>query len=148
MSSEYRLAPSLAARLVGLALVGSAALVLVTTIVVAAVDWSVTVLVVVAVLTLVSTAGLALATRRLPVLEADENGYRVRWIRGAGAKAGTWRQVEDAVAASPAGIDCIVLRLRDGRTTSIPVDAVDADRDRFVAEIRAHLSRGEGLRPL
>ncbi|MGZ5405635.1 MAG: hypothetical protein ACXWDL_13370, partial [Nocardioides sp.] len=67
---------------------------------------------------------------------------------GAGTKAAAWRDVEDAVAASPGGIDCVVLRLRDGRTTSIPVEAVEVERQRFVAEIRAHLSRGQGLRPL
>ena len=148
MSSGYRLAPAMAARLVGLALVGSAALVLVATILVAALDWSALVLVVVVVPALVATGWLAVATRRIPVLAVDEAGYRVRWVRGAGAKAAAWREVEDAVAASPGGIDCVVLRLRDGRTTSLPVDAIDADRDRFAVEIREHLSRGEGLRPL
>jgi len=148
MTSAYRLAPALAARLVGLALVASAVVLLVSTIVVAAVDGSVLVLVVVAALCLLATAGLGFATRRVPVLTADESRYRVRWVRGAGTKAAAWRDVEDAVAASPAGVDCVVLRLRDGRTTSIPVDAVDADREWFAAEIRAHLSRGEGLRPL
>lgn len=148
MSSGYRLSPPLAARLVGLSLVGSAALMVVATILVAAVDGPVMVLVVLAGLTLAATAGLGLATRTIPVLRADEAGYRVRWVRGAGTKAAAWREVEDLVAASPGGADCVVLRLRDGRTTSIPVDAVEADRERFVAEIRAHLSRGEGLRSL
>ena len=148
MSSGYRLAPALAARLVGLALVGSAALVLVATILTVAFDGSVAVAVVVAAVALAATAGLVLATLRIPVLMAGEAGYRVRWVRGAGTKAAAWREVEDAVAASPGGIDCVVLRLRDGRTTSIPVDAVAADRERFVAEIREHLTRGEGLRSL
>ena len=148
MSSGYRLAPPLAARLVGLALVGSAALVLVTTILVVAADWSITVVLAVAVLALAAAAGLVLATRSTPVLLTDEAGYRVRWVRGAGTKAAAWREVEDAVAASPGGVDCVVLRLRDGRTTSIPVDAVDADRERLVSEIREHLTRGEGLRSL
>jgi hypothetical protein len=148
MSSGYRLAPALAARLVGLAMMGGAALVLVTTILVAALEWSGWVLGVVAGSTLAATAALAVATRRTLLLRVDEAGYRVRWVRGAGTKAAAWREVEDAVAASPGGIDCVVLRLRDGRTTSIPVDAVDGQRDRFVSEIREHLSRGEGLRPL
>jgi len=148
MSSGYRLAPALAARLVGLALVGSAALVLVTTLLAAAFGWSVVVVVVVAVLALAATAGLGLATHRIPVLLADEAGYRVRWVRGAGTKAAAWREVADAAAASPRGIDCVVLRLRDGRTTSIPVAAVAAERGRLVAEIREHLTRGEGLRLL
>jgi hypothetical protein len=82
------------------------------------------------------------------VVELDEEGYRVRMIRGAGVRAARWRDVEDAVAASPRGVDCVVLRLRDGRTTSIPVAAVDASREDFVEDLRAHLRRGQGLRPI
>jgi len=148
MSSGYRLAPALAARLVGLALVGCAALVMLTTILVAVLAWSGWVVVGVAGTTLAATAALAVATRRTLLLRVDDAGYRVRWVRGAGTRGAGWREVADAVAASPGGIDCVVLRLRDGRTTSIPVDAVDGERDRFVSEIREHLSRGEGLRPL
>ena len=33
----------------------------------------------------------------------DEDGYRVRLVRGAGVRAARWRDVEDAVAASPRG---------------------------------------------
>ena len=148
MSSGYRLAPALAARLVGLALVGSAALVLVTTLLVSAFGWSAWVVVVVAGITLAATAVLAVATRRTLLMSVDETGYRVRWVRGAGTKVAAWREVTDAVAASPGGIDCVVLRLRDGRTTSIPVAAVDAPREDFVQDLRDHLRRGEGLRPL
>lgn len=148
MSSGYRLAPALAARLVGAALVGAAALVLVTTILVASLGWPSWLIVAVGLLALGTTAALAGATRRIPLLRVDEAGYRVRWVRGAGTKAAAWREVTDAVAASPGGIDCVVLRLRDGRTTSIPVAAVAGDRDEFAAGIRAHLTRGEGLRPL
>jgi hypothetical protein len=69
-------------------------------------------------------------------------------VRGAGVKAAAWGDVADAVTASPGGIDCVVLRLEDGRTTSIPVAAVATDRDALVAEVRERLRRGEGLRPL
>lgn len=148
MSSGYRLAPSVAARLVGAALVGSAVLVLASTLLVAALDGSPWIVAVVAVAAVVASAGLGLATRVTPVVVLDDAGYRVRWVRGAGTKAAGWREVVDAVAASPGGIDCVVLRLRDGRTTSIPVAAVAADRDEFAVRIREHLTRGEGLRPL
>lgn len=148
MSSGYRLSPALAARLVGAALVGSAGLVMVATLLVALLDWSTWVVIGAAVLVLGATLGLAVATRLIPVLRVDPTGYRVHWVRGAGAKAAAWREVEDAVAASPGGIDCVVLRLRDGRTTSLPVDAIAEDRDRFVTHIREHLTRGEGLRPV
>jgi hypothetical protein len=49
------------------------------------------------------------------------------------------------VAASPRGIDCLVIRLRDGGTTTIPVTALAADRSVFATEVRAYLRRSEGL---
>ena len=42
----------------------------------------------------------------------------------------------------------MVLRLADARTTTIPVDAVAADREAFVRDLRDHLLRGQGNRPL
>ena len=149
MSSGYRLAPALAARLVGLLLVALALLVLVVTLVVALVGGPVVVVLVVAGLAAVAILAVSVLLRsRLRVVELDDEGYRVRLVRGAGVRAARWRDVEDVVAASPHGVDCVVLRLRDGRTTSIPVVAVDAAREDFVEAVRAHLRRGEGLRPL
>lgn len=148
MSSGYRLAPALAARLVGVVLVVVAVVVLVTTLLVAVLSGPLWVVLAVAAVGLVATLATALAVRRVPVLVTGEDGYRVRWVRGTGVRAARWRDVSDAVAASPGGIDCVVLRLREGGTTSIPVDAVAADRDELVRSIREHLKRGEGLRPL
>lgn len=148
MSSGYRLAPALAARVVGLALVGSAVLLLAATLLTAAFAGPVWVVPLAAVSALTLTGVLAVLTRRLPVLSADAGGYRIHWVRGAGVSSATWRDVTEAVAASPGGVDCVVLRLRDGRTTTLPVDAIAVDRATFVAEIREHLTRGDGLRPL
>ncbi len=148
MSSGYRLAPSLAARLVGLALVVSAALLLVATLLTAAFAGPAWIVLLVAVSALSLTGGLAVLTRRRPVLSVDDAGYRVRWVRGVGVSSAAWRDVTQAVAASPGGVDCVVLRLRDGRTTTLPVDAIAAERRTLVAEIRAHLTHGQGLRPL
>lgn len=148
MSSGYRLAPALAARVVGLALVGSAVLLIVATLLTAALAGPVWVVPLIAVSALSLTGVLAVLTRRRPVLSVDVAGYRVRWVRGAGVSQAAWRDVTEAVAASPGGVDCVVLRLRDGRTTTLPVDAMAVDRRTLVAEIREHLTRGEGLRPL
>lgn len=148
MSSGYRLAPALAARVVGLALVGSAVVLLVATLLTVVFAGPVWVVPLAAVSALALTGVLAVLTRRLPVLGTDAAGYRIHWVRGAGASSATWRDVTEAVAASPGGVDCVVLRLRDGRTTTLPVDALAVDRGTFVAEIREHLTRGEGLRPL
>ena len=149
MTSAYRLAPAVGARLLGLVLVVLAAAVLGATVLAAALRWSPAVLLVVAGIGVlgVVVAGYVVV-RRLAVVTLDEGGYRVRLVRGAGVRSATWGEVEDAVTADLGGIDCVVLRLRDGRRTTIPVEAVAADRNAFVTDLREHLRRGEGLRPL
>jgi len=148
MSSGYRLAPALAARLVGLLLVALAATVLLATLLVAMLRGSPVLLLVVGGVGLVAAVALVILLRGTRVVELDEEGYRVRMVRGAGVRTARWRDVREVVAMSPRGVDCVVLRLRDGRTTTIPVDAVDAPRDDFVRDLQQHLRRGEGLRPL
>src|SRR5918995_4240759 len=128
MSSDYRLAPALGARLLGSALVGLAVLVFVVTLVVAVLGLSSVFVAVVAVLGLAAVLVVGhLLTRRAYVVRLGEDGYQVRMVRGAGVRAARWSEVEDAVTASPRGVDCVVLRLRDGRTTSIPVQVLAAD---------------------
>lgn len=105
-------------------------------------------LVVLAVLGLVGVFVVGYALRKKYVVHLDDEGYRVRLVRGAGVTEASWKDVEEVLAASPRGIDCLVLRLSDGRTTTIPVSAVAADRDDFARDVRDHARRGEGLRPL
>lgn len=89
-----------------------------------------------------------IATRRAAVVRFDEVGYRIRYIRGAGVRQAAWREVEDVAAAVVAGERCVVLRLRDGRTSTVPVDVLAADRDVFVRDLQQHLNTGHGYRPL
>ena len=148
-TSDYRLSPALAARLMGLLLVVLAALLFGVTALVAVLHLSPDLLVLLAVLGLVSVFGTGFTlTRRAYVVRLGEEGYRVRMIRGAGVTEARWKDVEDAVTTSPHGIDCVVLRLKDGRTTTIPVAALAADREAFVRDLRDHLQKGQGLRPL
>ena len=42
----------------------------------------------------------------------------------------------------------MVLRLREDRSTTIPVTALEGDREEFVRDLQAHLQHGQGLRPL
>ena len=148
MSSDYRLSPAFGARLVGLLVVGLAVLVFVATGVVAVLDLHTLVLVPVALAGLAVIFALGALLRRTPVVHLDDAGYRVRLIRGAGVREAGWKEVEDAVTATARDLPCVVLRLTDGRTTTIPVEALDADRDAFVRDLRSHLQRGQGLRPL
>lgn len=149
MSSGYRLAPALAARLLGLLLVVLAVVVFVLTLLTALLGWTPAVLLVGGAIGVaaVFVAGWLL-TRRLEVVTLDEQGYRVRLVRGAGVTQAAWAEVAEAVTTDVGGIDCVVLRLKDGRTTSIPVAAMAADRNDFVREVRERLRRGEDLRPL
>ncbi len=147
--SDYRLSPALAARLVGLLLVVLALGLFVVTALVAILDLTPDLLVVLAVLGLVGVFATGwLLTRRAYVVRLDDKGYRVRLIRGAGVDAAGWKQVEDAVTSTPRGVAAVVLTLKDGRTTTIPVAALAADREDFVRDLQAHLQRGQGLRPL
>jgi hypothetical protein len=133
----------------GSLLVGLAVLLFVVTALVALFDLAPDLLVVLAALGLVGIFGFGyVLTRRLYVVRLDESGYRVRLIRGAGVTSARWKDVEDAATATPRGIACVVLHLRDGRTTTIPVAALAADREEFVRDLQAHLQRGHGLRPL
>jgi hypothetical protein len=91
-------------------------------------------------------AAALLLTRRTTVVRLDETGYRVRLVRGAGATEARWTDVEDVVTATVSGERCVVLRLRDGRTTTIPVRMLEGDPDGFVRDLREHLDRGHGYR--
>ena len=45
------------------------------------------------------------------------------------------------------GVACVELRLRDGRTTTIPVGVLAVDRDRFVRELQDRLQPVAALQP-
>jgi hypothetical protein len=145
----YRLSPAFVARLLGLALVGLAVLLFVGTAVVAIVGLPADALVGVVLLGVVGALGFGWWLRnRAWVLRCTDDGYRVRLLRGAGVGEERWSAVEDAVTTYRHGVACLELRLRDGRTTTIPVGALAVDKEQFVGELQARLQRGHGLRPL
>lgn len=149
MVSDYRLSPVLIARLVGAALVLLAVLVFVATGVSVVLGLPALTLVAVVLVGLLGIAGSAYwLRRRVVVVHLDENGYRVRLVRGVGVASGPWTEVSEAVTSHLGTEPCVVLRLRDGRTTTIPMSALAADRDEFVRDLQAHLQHGHGLRPL
>ncbi|MDP3969090.1 MAG: hypothetical protein Q8Q02_12500 [Nocardioides sp.] len=149
-TSDYRLSRPLVARLVGAYLVVFALVVFAATAIVAATGVvPPDLLAVLLVLGLIGLGGVSSWLRaKAYVVRLDPAGYEVRLVRGAGVKKARWSDVEDVVTASPRDIPCVVLRLRDGGTTTIPVEALAVDREQFVHELRAHLDRGQGLRPL
>ena len=140
MTSSYRFAGPFIVRLMGVALATVGVLVLALAGVVALASLPAGVL----------TAGLAVGLgvwlvvlgaltvlRRRVVVRLDETGYQVRYVRGAGVRAARWKDVEDAIAPTVEGDRCVVLRLRDGRTTTIPVDVLVGRAEAFVRDLQA-----------
>lgn len=151
MSSNYRFAGPFIVRLVGLALAAVGVLVLLLTVLAVTVVrrdvGGPGVVVGLAAAALVGLCALAVV-RRAVVVRLDDSGYQVRLVRGAGVQRAGWTDVEDVAATTVAGDRCVVLRLRDGRTTTIPVDVLAGSSDDFVRDLQRHLNRGHGYRPL
>ena len=153
MSTEtatvHRLAPAIAARLLGLVLCGVAVLILLSTVAIAVLDLhTVYLLVPVAVTVLVLVLVWWTWRTKGWVARLTAEGYRVQWVRGVGTASGRWKDVEDAVATTVADAPVVVLRLKDGRTTTIPVDLLQGPTDAFVRDLQEHLDEGRGYRPL
>jgi hypothetical protein len=148
--SSYRFSPSFLLRSLGAVLVAVGGLLLALVVATALVPASAVrdVLVVVTVVVAAGTAGgLGLLAVVRPVVVAfDDVGYRVRLVRGAGVRQARWTQVEDAAAEMIAGERCVVVRLRDGRTTTVPVGILTGRPDDFVRDLQRHLDAGHGYR--
>ena len=149
VASDYRVSQALTARLLGilLATLGATVLVLIALVVLASMPPAV-----LRVGALVAVAGAVVGGlvlyRRPVVVRLGADGYRVRLVRGAGVRQARWKDVEDLVATTVAGERCVVLRLRDGGTTTIPVALLHGPTETFVADLRRHLDRGHGYRRL
>ena len=147
-TTTYPLAPTVVARFVGLGLVTVAVLMFVGTALVATLDLPPDVLVVLLVLGVGGVVALAWWLRnRAWVLRCTAEGYAVRLVRGAGVTAAAWADVEDAVTTTRHDVPCVLLRLKDGRTTTIPVGVLAVDKEQFVRELQGRLQTARGLKP-
>ena len=150
MSTEtvtvHRLAPAIAARLLGLVLCTVAVLILLSTVAIAVFDLhTVFLLVPVGITVAVLVASWWVWREKGWVARLTTEGYRIQWVRGVGTASARWSDVEDAVTTTVADAPVVVLRLKDGRTTTIPVQVLAIDREEFVREVQRHLQRGHGL---
>lgn len=147
MPSDYRLSQPLAARILGVLLAVLGAFVVLLTLLVGVLDLPPAVMLGGIVVGVVSfLVGGFFLTRRATVVRLDDAGYRVRLVRGAGVRQARWTDVEDVVATTVGGERCVVLRLRNGGTTTIPVRLLGASPDAFVKDLQGHLNRGHGYR--
>jgi hypothetical protein len=121
-------------------------LVLVIALLVALVSLPSVVLSVAVVVAVLVVLGALAVFARGTVVALDEGGYRVRFVRGAGVLRAGWKEVESVSAATMAGERYVVLKLHDGRTTTVPVRVLECRPDDFVRDLQAHLDRGYGYR--
>lgn len=149
--TTYRLAPALGVRLVGRSLVTLAVVVLLATLVgvLTGVGWGLA--------GVVTGVGAALVAgwawyllRRAWAVRLTTHEYAVRLLAGVGTSTATWSQVDEVVAVTLGGSPCLVLRLRDGGMTRLPMTAIAGDADAFAHDVRrrvrdAHTPGGSGL---
>jgi hypothetical protein len=146
---NYGLAPQLRARLMGTFLAAVGVTLLVMTVVVVALKLPGDVLSAVIILVVVGIFCLAFFLgRRWFVVRVDDVGYQVRFVRGVGVAQARWIDVEDLATAVVAGAECVLLRLRDGRSTTIPVALIEGDQEEFVDELQRRLDHGHGYKRL
>ncbi|MDX6302825.1 MAG: hypothetical protein QOF53_4039 [Nocardioidaceae bacterium] len=145
--SDYRFSGPLVLRLLGAGLAGVGAFLLVLVVLTALLDLPSVVLDAGVLLAAAGVVALGLAaTRGVAVVRLGEAGYRIRFVRGAGVRQGRWKDVEDVTTATVAGARCVVLRLRDGRTSTVPVGLLAGRTEDFVDDLREQLNRGHGYR--
>jgi hypothetical protein len=147
VSSSYRFSGPFVVRLMGLGLAGLGLVVVVLVVLVAVLSLPAAVLSTVLALAVLAVLALGVVALRRPVVvRFDDIGYRVTRVRGAGVRQAGWREVEDVAATVIAGERCVLIRLRDGRTTTVPVGILAGSPDDFVRDLQQHLDRGHGYR--
>ena len=148
VSSDYAFAATVRLRALGGLSIAFGALVLLLVLLVAVTSVPPVAVLVVAAVVALTLLGAWSFGRRAVVVSLDETGYRVRYVRGAGVRHATWRDVHDVVDVELAGHRCVRLRLRDGRATTVPLDLLAGGEQWFLDDLREHLNRGHGYRPL
>ncbi len=145
---DFALAPALRARALGTGLVAIGVVIALGVLLTWLADLPGAIVSGLVVLALVGvvTLGLLVGVRHW-VLRLDETGYRVRVLRTE-ARSARWTDVLDLQAGTVSGVRCLVLRLRDGRTTALPVDALEGDAASLTEALTQHLDRGHGYRRL
>jgi hypothetical protein len=146
---DYRLARGVRARLFGALLVASGVVVLVLTAVLAVAGVAREVVVGLAVVVVLGAVLTAVVLGRAwPVVRLDDTGYRIRFVRGVGQSRARWTDVSDLTTTVVSGTPCVVLRLRNGARSTVPVALIEADREAFVDELQRRLDAGHGYRRL
>ena len=97
---------------------------------------------------LVLIVALVLLGRPPLVIEMASDGYRLHHLRGGGVATAQWRDVESAQTQSSSNGPLIVIQLKDGRRSLLPLTLLGARAVEAEREIHDRLSTGHGYRPL
>lgn len=82
------------------------------------------------------------------VLRLDEDGYAVRWVRGAGRSVAAWREVDNVTSRRVGDAKSMVFELKDGSTTIMPLTLLGTDALRAQQDVRERLNAAHGYRKL
>ncbi|MFT4009221.1 MAG: hypothetical protein QM655_04175 [Nocardioidaceae bacterium] len=147
--TQFRVAPTHKARFLGAFLLLIGLVIFVTAALVALLRLHPDIISVVVIVALIAVVTLGVLISRIGVmLDLDDVGYRTHWLRAPGTKQARWTDVEDAVTGFASEQPVIVIRLKDGRSTTIPVNLLAGDPADVVRAIQEHAQRGNGYRRL
>ncbi|MBA2443718.1 MAG: hypothetical protein H0V49_00065 [Nocardioidaceae bacterium] len=121
----------------------------VTWLVVALLDAAAPVRVVLTVITVGVLALCALFLLRPPaVLRLTTEGYAISLVRGAGVKAAPWSEVASVATQPVGGATSLVITLRNGRTSIMPLSLLGAQQATAQGDVRVRLNSAHGYRRL
>jgi len=105
--------------------------------------------VVLAIVTIGVLVTLVVAAVRPPrILTMDEAGYRVRWVRGSGRASAAWREVEGVTNRRVGTAELMVVELRDGTSTTVPLTLLGPAHLAAQREVHERLNSAHGYRRL
>ena len=138
---DYSFDPVVAARFVNRLAVALGVLLLVVVGATVALDLGSILVLTVALAVGLTTMVLSHLVRRRPwVLRIDERGYQVRFVRSAGVMTAPWRDVAQVGMQRFDGEPCVVLGLRDGRSTVVPAALLSPGPQTLMADIESRLT--------
>jgi len=99
--------------------------------------------------TAVILAGVLVLLARPPlVIEMAPDRYRLHLLRGGGVNSAQWREVESAQTQSTSNGALIVLQLKSGERSFVPLTLLGARAVEAEREIHRRLTTGHGYQPL
>ncbi|MBA3265431.1 MAG: hypothetical protein H0T14_03530 [Nocardioidaceae bacterium] len=95
----------------------------------------------------VALALCAIVLLRPPaLLRLTVDGYQISLVRGAGAKVARWADVMSVATQPVGGATCLVIMLRGGRTSVLPLSLLGACQGEAERDVQRRLDSAHGRR--